>query len=282
MRMSWNLCSDGKKTMKTHRKNSLNSRTLRQLNRMKPADSGHVLLYVVVLTLIFGVLGVVMVSLFTTSTASSVTRNDSRRALHMYESGMRYAFSEIRKADFDRDFINTTLNTTTYNVADAGSFTINVFSPWFESPSGQSSSPYTLNITEGTLPTDFNVPANLWVFNLERMEVETDYTPARTPVTAYTRVDDTTLRLNLNGDFIVSPGNRVCIGVMPSHTQNSPPLQEGDDLYVERVAKDFFPKFNGAVNINRVDYSPVLGCNRYLFSQEGGNRLLPHIQRISF
>ncbi len=40
---------------------------------------------------------------------------------------------------------------------------------------------------------------------------------------------------------------------MPTITQGL--LAPGADLYVERVAKDFFPRFNGAININRVDYS---------------------------
>ncbi len=103
-------------------------------NRWQSASAGNVLLYVVVLMLIFGVLGVVMVSLFASSTASTVTRNDTRRSIYMAESGMRYAFSELRKADFDIDFMIDTLNTTTYTVTDAGSFTINVFSPWFVRP----------------------------------------------------------------------------------------------------------------------------------------------------
>ena len=75
----------------------------RQLN-----PAGNVLIYVVVLMLIFGVLGIVMVSLFTSTTASTVTRNDSRRARYMAESGMRYAFSEMRKADFDLNHMIST------------------------------------------------------------------------------------------------------------------------------------------------------------------------------
>jgi Tfp pilus assembly protein PilX len=59
-------------------------------NNVHSGSTGNVLIYVVVLMLIFGVLGVVMVSLFTSTTASTVTRNDSRRARYMAESGMRY------------------------------------------------------------------------------------------------------------------------------------------------------------------------------------------------
>ena len=56
--------------------------------RLQSNPAGNVLIYVVVLMLIFGVLGVVMVSLFTSTTSSTVTRNDSRRAHMMALSGM--------------------------------------------------------------------------------------------------------------------------------------------------------------------------------------------------
>jgi hypothetical protein len=100
-----------------------------------PYAAGNVLIYVVVLMLIFGVLGVVMVSLFTSTTASTVTRNDSRRANYMAESGVRYASSELRKADFEENIIIDPLNTLTYTVSGEGSFNINIFSPWFDSNS---------------------------------------------------------------------------------------------------------------------------------------------------
>ncbi|MGD8409966.1 MAG: hypothetical protein PVF25_07375, partial [Desulfobacterales bacterium] len=91
--------------------------------------AGNVLIYVVVLMLIFGTLGVAMVSLFSSSIASTATRNDTRRAIYMAESGMRYAFSEIRKAFSElsgitavHDFMNDPLNAATYTMTDAGSF----------------------------------------------------------------------------------------------------------------------------------------------------------------
>ena len=102
-------------------------------SRLQSNPAGNVLIYVVVLMLIFGVLGVVMVSLFTSTTSSTVTRNDSRRARLMAESGMRYAFSEMREADFDLDHMINTLNTITYQVSGRESFKINVFSPWMDS-----------------------------------------------------------------------------------------------------------------------------------------------------
>ena len=87
------------------------------------ASKGSVLVYLIVVILIFGILGVTMVSLFTTATTSSATPNDARRACSMAESATRYAFSELRDNDFDVSTIND-LNSTTYNVTDAGSFLI--------------------------------------------------------------------------------------------------------------------------------------------------------------
>ena len=109
-------------------------------NRRHLNPTGNVLIYVVVLMLIFGVLGVVMVSLFTSTTASTVTRNDSRRARYMAESGMRYAFSEIRKADFDLNHMINTAQYHHYKIGATESFTINVFSPWFDADGAASNS----------------------------------------------------------------------------------------------------------------------------------------------
>ncbi len=225
----------------------------RKVLQMRSNQIGSVLVYLIVVILIFGVLGATMVSLFSTATTSSATPNDARRACFMAESGTRYAFSELKNADFAEVTVND-LNSTTYNVANAGSFSIRAFSLWFESPSTQSGSPYTLNVPKGMMPLDFVVPANsnVWLINFEYL-VDTDFTGARSPISAYTRVNDTSATVNLSGDFNVSPNERIGLGVMPATTQSS--LNVGGDLYVERIAKDFFPRFNGAININGFDFS---------------------------
>ena len=121
--------------------------TFKMSLRPLTTTKGSVLVYLIVVILIFGVLGVTMVSLFTTASTSSATPNDARRAFNLAESGTRYAFSELRHNDFAEATIND-LNSTTYNVTDAGSFSLRVFSLWFwsQSPSDQTSNPFTLNI----------------------------------------------------------------------------------------------------------------------------------------
>ena len=92
------------------------SASLREARRSLSNKIGSVLVYLIVVILIFGVLGVTMVSLFTTATTSSATPNDARRACAMAESATRYAFSELRANDFDKNTIDD-LNSTTYNIA---------------------------------------------------------------------------------------------------------------------------------------------------------------------
>jgi outer membrane protein assembly factor BamB/type II secretory pathway pseudopilin PulG len=222
--------------------------------------AGNVLIYVVVVMLIFGILGVVMASLFTSSTASTVTRNDTRRAIYMAESGMRYAFSELRKADFDRDFIVNTLMPPDYKIGGAESFKINVFSPWFESPAGQSipsGGDLALNVPIGTVPEGYTIPTSpntIYAVNYEFLGLnptaggvaEINGTiPDPPPPTD-------TLTLKLNDDFYVSKGDRVALAVQPATNQSID--AGGVDLDLPLAAQYLLPKYGGAISIRRNDY----------------------------
>jgi outer membrane protein assembly factor BamB len=230
----------------------------RQLNPV-----GNVLIYVVVLMLIFGVLGVVMVSLFTSTTASTVTRNDSRRARYMAESGMRYAFSEIRKAfseingiDSIRDFMNDTLNITTYKIGGTENFTINVFSPWFVTPAKQDilggGGDLVLEIPVGELPEGYSIPAsNIYAINYRYKDSPNDESGSWAPVTGF---DGTTNILTLSDDFhasISKTKEEICLAVQPKSIQ---PIVDGGNLNVSLEAQTIFPKYGGAINIRRNDY----------------------------
>jgi hypothetical protein len=213
--------------------------------------TGSVLVYLIVVILIFGVLGVTMVSLFTTATTISATPNHARRACFMAESATRYAFSELRGNDFAEDTIND-LNSTTYNVTDAGSFSIRALNLWFEYLSS-SGTTHTLITPKGKLPLDFVVPANptnpkVWAINFEYLGLNISSVEM---ITAYTRINDTTLTIEAN-NLNVTAGERVGLAVQPSHTHT---VSENGDLYVEHDAKNFFPRFNGAIKINSVDFS---------------------------
>jgi hypothetical protein len=229
-------------------------------NRRYLNTAGNVLIYVVVLMLIFGALGVVMVSMFTSSTSSTVTRNDTRRALYMAESGMRYAFSEIRKADFDEDFIINTLNTTTYTVNNPTSFTINVFSPWFGADgttnnSGAGSLPLLVPI--GTVPIGYTIPVppdSIYAINFEFVGLNPTE-GGRAVISGYSIPPPTpppdTLTLNLGDDFYASPDERIAFAVQPLTDQT---VTDGGNLDLPLQTQFFFPKWAGAISIQRNDY----------------------------
>ena len=218
------------------------------------------LIYVVVLMLIFGVLGVAMVSLFSTSIASTVNRNDTRRARYLSESGVRYTIAELRTANFDEDVINDPLNTLTYTVTDAGTFDPNIFSAWFESdaavdaPDVVSASPRF-----GEIPVDFTTdPANplneVWLVNYEYITgTGPKNVTMRDPAYSYD-INGASLAIDIDGSsFLAEAGERVVLAVEPIGLDQD--ITENGDLYVARDARFFFPPFNGAININRVDYA---------------------------
>jgi len=214
---------------------------------------GNVLIYVVVLMLIFGVLGVVMVSLFTSTTASTVTRNDSRRARYMAESGMRYAFSEMRKADFDLNFMVNTLNTTTYQIGGTESFIINVFSPWFDAAgttNNPGGGPLPFLVPIGTLPAGYTIPtSNIYAINYEFTgNRPNDESGSWAPVTGF---DEATTTLTLSDDFYTKPDERISLAVQPKSDQA---ILDGGNLNVSLEAQTIFPKYGGAFNIRRNDY----------------------------
>src|SRR5512147_493938 len=105
--------------------------------RRRPlGNRGNILIYVLMTMVVFGLIGVAMVSLFSTSVSSSAVANETRRAFYLSESGIRYAVSELRQNGFSRANVNA-LNTTDYKVSPSGSFQITVSGAWFESPSNQ-------------------------------------------------------------------------------------------------------------------------------------------------
>jgi outer membrane protein assembly factor BamB len=233
---------------------------LRSQRLRQTGAAGNVLIYIVVLMLIFGTLGVAMVSLFSTSTASTATRNDTRRAIYMAESGMRYANSELRNNDFSENTIDT-LNTTTYNVTDAGSFTINIFSPWFSANGATNNSgagELPLLVPIGTVPDGPFIPYlpsdKIYAVNFEFVgfnppeggsaAISSIKLPVRPP-------PPDTLTFNLNDDFYASDGERIAFAVQPLTDQT---VTEGGNLDLPLEALYYLPKFGGAINIRRNDY----------------------------
>ena len=220
-------------------------------------DRGNTLLYILVLLVIFSVLGITMVSLFTTSSTSSATPNDTRRALYMAESGTRFALTKLRKSGFSQSTVDE-LNTTTYSINNGGSFNFNVFGPWFDSASDQnlpSGGSLDLDVKAGEIPAFFTVPANSSVINVINFDY-TGWSPSEpggiAGVTVLAGQTSTTLDLTLNDAFVANANELICFAVAPDSDQSN--LDEGGSLFVSLEAKDIFPERNGAININRNEY----------------------------
>jgi len=220
-------------------------------------DDGSTLLYVTVLLLVFSVLGIAMVSLFTTASTSSATPNDARRAMYMTESGMRFAMTKLRKSGFSQSTVDE-LNSRTYTINNGGNFTFNVFGPWFDAASDQNlAAGGTLALVRnvGDIPALFDVPAGSSVINV----VNFDYTgwfPAEpggiAEVTVLAGQTPTALNITVSDEFVANENELICFAVAPYNDQAD--LDEGDSLVVELAAKDIFPRHNGAVNINREEF----------------------------
>ena len=237
---------------------SITNRVLK-LFQAEPAIKGNVLVYLVLVLLIFGVLGVTIFSIFSTATQSATEPNHFRRARYIRESAIRYSFSELRDSEFDPAVIATLNSISTagpYKIEPDGEFKLAIFSPWFDSdetkvlPIG-SGGTLDLKISRGMLQDDWVAkdPNDLWLLNYDYFDQ--DLTPARNDIASWTKIDDTTLRVTLNADFSANKGERICLAALPTESRT---ISDGGDLYLQEEARRFFPAQDGAININRIDY----------------------------
>jgi len=225
---------------------------LRRLAKILSSRQGNLLVYLVVVLLIFGVLGVTIISMFSTATGSAATANDARRALYLAESGIRYALSEVRNS-MDLEYAATLLNTTEYKVDRSGSFRANVFSPGLVVSSSAGSS-WTLNVPyNGKFPEDFAVQdaaANLFIVDWIRFKGATPDSDSYAAVSSTTDARGaTSVTVDLDGadDFAANPGDRICFALQASVDDTT--VARGESIYVAEEAKHFFPLENGAVRV---------------------------------
>ena len=218
-------------------------------------EGGNILVYIVMVMVIFAALGVTMLSLFSTSTGGSAPADSERRAFNLYESGYRYALSELTNTSFSSASINT-LNTTTYTLNPEGQFVLNVFGPWFDSVGSQvlSSGQLNLSLPRGKLPVDFTIPTGSPYVSV----VNYDYPSASIPdsasaeINGFSLTDPTHFTLNVRNDFVANAKERICLAV---HPQQDQAIASGvPDLKVELQAQNIFPKYNGAIEVKRKLY----------------------------
>jgi outer membrane protein assembly factor BamB len=238
--------------------------------------SGNILVYIVMIMVIFGLLGALMVSLFSTSISSSATRNDTRRAAYLSEAGIRYAMSELRAADFSKTAItnlNKNFKNDDYKMSPTETFGLNIFSPWFEPTSAidigaGGNGTEVVQLPEGQLPSGFTsaiptVSPLLTIVNSDYIDLLNPTKPnpppsARGAITGAADVALNPRRLqieisddgNSNG-FVASKNETLCFAVSPNSDQA---VSLPGSLLLEPVAAKLFPAVGGAFEINRHNY----------------------------
>ena len=234
------------------------NRTLPPLfTHRRAAERGSILVYIVVTMVIFGLLGALMVSLFSTSISSSATSNDTRRALYFYESGVRYAASELinNAPGFSSTTINR-LNSNTYKIDPAGSFTLKVFGLKFLSLS-EINDDTTLNVNlkvdkdKGLLPADFTIPITeprifLVIYDTILGTLPGTLSDPVAAITGFTYQDSTHVNLDLGDPIYVNINDQVAFAVRPFQDN---PVSQGGDLLLTRNAASIFPRKNGVIEV---------------------------------
>ena len=229
------------------------------------SSQGNILVYIVLTMVIFGVLGVTMVSLFSTSISSSATQNDTRRATYLSEAGTRYAMSEMLSGDFSKTTITDLNDNTEYTLDSTSKFWINVFSPWFELNAalydfGTDGSSIPLKVPEGGIPAGFidTIPIgdpDFFLVNYDYFPTPPLLTPPLTaisPVDAVSAGSATTLQFILTDDFVASRDEQICMAVAPFSGGQDLPTQGYLDLMP--VAKNIFPPLGGALQVQRRNF----------------------------
>ena len=229
----------------------------RSLRERLRSSQGNILVYIVLTMVIFGVLGVTMVSLFSTSISSSATQNDTRRATYLSEAGTRYAMSEMRANDFSRATISN-LQTTLYTLDSAGQFDLNIFSPWYEAASSYDTGAQqiTVDVPEGELPEGYlaNLPAGDADFLLVNHNAfDPLHSDAQSPITGFIPNSPASFQIQLADDLVVHANKQVALAVTPFSGGQTIPFTQ-DFLDLKPVARNIFPQFGGAFTVQGKDF----------------------------
>jgi outer membrane protein assembly factor BamB len=229
--------------------------------RRRPlGNRGNILIYVLMTMVVFGLIGVAMVSLFSTSVSSSATANETRRAFYLSESGLRYGMSELRQNGFSQLNINR-LNTTVFNVPPSGSFDITVFGAWFKSPSTQNvvSGPLSVEVEKGKIPQDFfdrKLPAlipDLYLVLASNLDpLSTTQKPNAAEIAkvngfSYTAGNFTSFIFDLVDSFMVNKDYEICMAIPPFADRTFTPSGDAAAFVDLRpTAVNIFPKSDGS------------------------------------
>ncbi len=244
--------------MRSHSNDGYYRKAILNLADKLSQTRGNILVYIVMIMVIFGLLGALMVSLFSTSISSSAAQNDVRRAYNHYESGIRYAASEMVNStpNFSSTAIDR-LNTPTYKITADESFKLRVFGLDIQSISEintlSNNQNVNLKLNKGLFPGNFTIPiTDTYVvnFNAEDLRDLSIGNPV-SPITGFNKVDNTHIDLSTD-DFIVAEKEPVALAVLPYDPTDI--VNEGENLRVTPNAALFFPRKNGAIIANGKPY----------------------------
>ena len=239
-----------------------------RMSKLTSDKCGNILVYLVVVILIFGVLGVSLLSLFRTATGSSATSNDAKRARYIAESGIRYALSEIRNSDDVENAAELLNSTSEFKLGKDGSFTAKVFSPGLKSAETKPisfPSTLTLNVPyNGEFPDDFridNAASNVYIVDWLRFKSSTSPSNSFAKVTGSPDPGGaTSVKLNVGDDYNAEIGDTVCFALLVTDAGT---IQRGNSIYVNEKAIEFFPSANGAIRITTATANPNNQYNCY-------------------
>ncbi len=223
-------------------------------------ETGSSLVFLAIVLLILGMLSVAMVSMFSASVVGTAAPNEQKMAFYLSESGIRYAFSEIRNAENINTAISSLHDTIEFST-DSGSFEAEVFGLWFKYDS-MAAGTLSVNVPDALITkcivpgTDlFSIPVGAYVVAASNIEAPSGSGAAE--ISSYTRVDNEQIKLALNSAFTAGAKEDIYIAV-----KAEPPLAgatqvasiPNGSIYISAAADDFFPERDGAISINGKDY----------------------------
>ncbi len=243
-------------------------RSQRDLKRLIICSGGSILVYIALAMVIFGILGVTMVSLFSTSISSSATQNDTRRAHQYYESGIRYGTSELVNSSpkkMDKTVIDR-LNNTIHKLSSDSNFKLKIFGLELSSLSDindpDPNPTVNLKVEKGLLPSDFAIPVGdpttfLVIHNTSNpFGLEADPVAA---ISGFTYQDSTHINLVLGDNIYIGQNQVVTFAVRPFQDSN---ISQGGNLLLTRNASAIFPRKNGVIEVRGSD---LINEGKYFF-----------------
>jgi hypothetical protein len=243
---------------------------------------GSVLIYLIVLMVMFTMLGVGMMSMFSSSVLSIFAPSSSRRAQYLAESGLRYTISEVRNAlsMAAKEAVLTAIddgsvNGKTFNVvAGMESFNVRVY-PYFTKPTaGSGTNIITATVSNSGFPPNFAIPTASDGSNVARLYIGQPYATISSASGATPGSKAVTYTLSANVTF--STGAMTTLAFPTTNTSQAN-LVKGSTLNLNINAVSGLSQKNGefmAIAPGSAVDGKVLSYQSAQVAQVGGNTVV--------